>query len=67
MAVEAGQQESSDRLKRVSEGVSGMASLFEQKEEKSDEMEILADEVAAWMGVGGLVVRGPKVLPAGDE
>lgn len=66
MAVEAGQQEPSDQLRRVSEGVSGMAAMFEQKEENSDRMEILADEVAVWMGVGGIVAKGPRVLPAGD-
>ena len=30
----------------------------------TDGMQSLADEVAAWMGVGGVVLKGNKALPA---
>jgi hypothetical protein len=30
----------------------------------ADSVQALADEVAAWMGVGGVVTQGSKALPA---
>ncbi|GMH43493.1 hypothetical protein BSKO_11415 [Bryopsis sp. KO-2023] len=67
MANEAGQSNPSDQLRRVSEGVSGMASLFkDDKDETKSKTTILADEIAVWMGVGGVVAKGPRVLQAGD-
>ena len=64
MAANAGQAEGSEQLDRLSKGVAGMASAFsnESKNVFSARIAILADEVAAWMGVGGIVSRGPKFL-----
>ena len=64
MAASAGQTEGSERLDQLSKGVAGIASVFsnESKNTFSSRIASLADEVAAWMGVGGIIPRGPKFL-----
>ncbi len=50
----------------MAHSVSDMASVFggQVGGPVADGMQALADEVAAWMGVNGVVVSGVKALPA---
>lgn len=68
MASNAGQQESSEQLKKASEGISGMASMFKTSESPGRErIRFLVREIAAWMGVSNVSMSGPKALKAGDS
>lgn len=66
MATRMGAVPASDLLEELSKGVTGAASAFggQVGGPVTDDVQELADEVAAWMGVGHVVVMGNKALPA---
>jgi hypothetical protein len=55
-----------DVLDDLSKGVTNMAAMMggQVGGPVTDGMQALADEVAAWMGVGDVVVKGGRALPA---
>lgn len=66
MAQQAGIQSAKAPLEDLSKGVGSLADMFGGQSGglASDAIQALADEVAAWMGVGGVVTQGSKALPA---
>uniref|UniRef100_A0A383W0Y9 Uncharacterized protein n=1 Tax=Tetradesmus obliquus TaxID=3088 RepID=A0A383W0Y9_TETOB len=66
MASQMGVAGASGPLADLSKGVSNMASMLnaEPNGQASSSAQELADEVAAWMGVGDVVVKGRRALPA---
>lgn len=68
MAADAGQSEGSARLDQLSKGVSGVADMFSSASKGGLNSRVigLADEIAVWMGVGGVVAHGQKFLSAKD-
>ncbi|WIA35548.1 hypothetical protein OEZ86_003973 [Tetradesmus obliquus] len=66
MASQMGVAGASGPLADLSKGVSNMASMLnaEPNGQAASSAQELADEVAAWMGVGDVVVKGRRALPA---
>lgn len=68
VANQMGVSDQASTLQELSKGVSNMASFFGGAAEAAggnyNNAQGLADEIAAWMGVGDVVVKGTRALPA---
>jgi len=66
VANQMGVQQATPLLDDLSKGVANVASMLggQVGGPVTDGMQSLADEVVAWMGVGGVVLKGNKALPA---
>ncbi|GBF91540.1 hypothetical protein Rsub_04280 [Raphidocelis subcapitata] len=66
MASQAGLQSASAPLEDLRKGLGSLADMLggQTGGPMADSVQALADEVAAWMGVGGVVTQGSKALPA---
>jgi hypothetical protein len=68
VAAQMGAHQATQPLYDLSKGVSSLANAFggQVGGPVTDSMQGLADEVAAWMGVGSVVVSGKRALPASN-
>eukprot|EP00775_Hariotina_reticulata_P008585 gene8585-8767_t len=71
MANQIGVVQASGPLEDLSKGVSNVANMFGSQAggddgaaAAADSVRQLADEVAAWMGIGDVVVKGKRAIPA---
>lgn len=66
MATQMGVSQATGPLGDLSKGVQDMASMIggQVPGSAAESVQGLADEVAAWMGVGDVVVKGRRALPA---
>ncbi|KAI8475731.1 MAG: hypothetical protein J3K34DRAFT_403441 [Monoraphidium minutum] len=68
LAQQAGVQAASVQLEGLQKGVSSLADMIGTGQGGgglgADSVQALADEIAAFMGVGGVVTQGSKALPA---